>query len=48
MGMPLASIGAADEHDAAYPGHRWHAVMHGIVAAGRAHGLRVMDGPYAD
>ncbi len=48
MRMPLASIGEADEHDAAYPGHRWHAVMHGIVAAARAHGLRAIDGPYAD
>jgi citrate lyase subunit beta/citryl-CoA lyase len=48
MRMPLASIGEADESDAAYPGHRWHAVMHGIVAAARAHGLRAMDGPYAD
>lgn len=46
--MPLASIGAADAHDALYPGHRWHAAMHGIVAAARAHGLRCMDGPYAD
>lgn len=48
MGMPLASIGEADAHDAAYPGHRWHAVMHGIVAAARANGLRVIDGPFAD
>ncbi len=48
MRMPLASIGEADEHDAAYPGHRWHAVMHGIVAAARANGLRAIDGPYAD
>lgn len=48
MRMPLASIGAADEYDAAYPGHRWHAAMHGIVAAARANGLRAMDGPYAD
>ena len=48
MRMPLASIGEADEHDAAYPGHRWHAVMHGIVAAARANGLRALDGPYAD
>ena len=46
--MPLASIGEADESDAAYPGHRWHAVMHGIVAAARANGLRAIDGPYAD
>ena len=48
MRMPLADIGGADEHDAAYPGHRWHAVMHGIVAAARANGLRAIDGPYAD
>ncbi len=48
MRMPLASIGGEDEHDAAYPGHRWHAVMHAIVAAARANGLRALDGPYAD
>jgi citrate lyase beta subunit len=36
-----------DANDADYPGHRWHAVMHGIVAAARAHGLRCMDGPYS-
>jgi citrate lyase subunit beta/citryl-CoA lyase len=45
--MPLASIGEADEHDALYPGHRWHAVMHAIVAAARANGLRCIDGPFA-
>jgi citrate lyase beta subunit len=48
MRMPLANIGEADAHDAAYPGHRWHAVMHAIVAAARANGLRCMDGPYAN
>lgn len=48
MRMPLANIGQDDEHDAAYPGHRWHAVMHAIVAAARAHGLRAIDGPFAD
>ena len=48
MRMPLASIGAEDAHDADYPGHRWHAVMHGIVAAARANGLRCMDGPFAN
>ena len=48
MRMPLASIGETDEHDLAYPGHRWHAAMHGIVAAARANGLRAIDGPYAD
>jgi citrate lyase subunit beta/citryl-CoA lyase len=47
MRMPLASIGESDEHDAAYPGHRWHAVMHSIVAAARANSLRCMDGPFA-
>jgi citrate lyase beta subunit len=47
MRMPSASIGEPDAHDAAYPGHRWHAVMHTIVAAARANGLRAMDGPYA-
>lgn len=45
--MPLANIGEADEHDALYPGHRWHAAMHAIVAAARANGLRCIDGPYA-
>jgi citrate lyase beta subunit len=48
MRMPLANIGESDAHDAAYPGHRWHAVMHAIVAAARANGLRCMDGPSAD
>ena len=47
MHMPLASIGERDEHDAAYPGHRWHAVMHSIVAAARANDLRCLDGPFA-
>ncbi len=44
---PLANIGERDEHDALYPGHRWHAVMHTIVAAARANGLRCLDGPFA-
>lgn len=44
---PLASIGERDEHDELYPGHRWHAVMHTIVAAARANGLRCIDGPFA-
>lgn len=48
MRMPLSNIGVADEFDALYPGHRWHAVMHSIVAAARANGLRCMDGPFAD
>jgi len=45
--MPAASIGEMDEHDALYPGHRWHSVMHAIVANARANGLRCMDGPFA-
>jgi citrate lyase beta subunit len=47
MQMPSASIGELDEYDEIYPGHRWHAVMHTIVAASRANGLRAMDGPFA-
>jgi citrate lyase subunit beta/citryl-CoA lyase len=47
MQMPSAGIGERDEHDAVYPGDRWHAPMHTIVAAARANGLRCMDGPYA-
>jgi citrate lyase beta subunit len=47
MRMPSAAIGERDAYDEAYPGHRWHAVMHTIVAAARANGLRCMDGPYA-
>jgi citrate lyase beta subunit len=47
MQMPASSIGERDEHDEAYPGHRFHAVMHAIVAHARAFGLRCYDGPYA-
>jgi len=47
MQMPSSAIGEFDAHDEAYPGHRWHAVMHSIVAAARANGLRCLDGPYA-
>lgn len=47
MRMPSSSIGEFDESDALYPGHRWHAAMHGIVAHARANGLRAIDGPYA-
>lgn len=45
--MPSTGIGLRDAHDEGYPGHRWHAVMHAIVAAARAHGLRCLDGPHA-
>jgi citrate lyase subunit beta/citryl-CoA lyase len=47
MRMPSTAIGEADEHDEIYPGHRWHAVMHTIVAAARVNDLRCLDGPYA-
>jgi len=47
MQMPVANIGELDEHDHLYPGHRWHAVMHAVVAAARANGLRAIDGPFA-
>lgn len=48
MRMPASGIGTFDESDELYPGHRWHAVMHSIVAAARANGLRCIDGPYSD
>jgi len=48
MQMPLANIGEPDAHDAHYPGHRWHGVMHAIVAHARNAGLRCLDGPYAN
>ncbi len=47
MHMPAAGIGEFDAWDEIYPGHRWHAVMHTVVAAARANGLRCMDGPYS-
>lgn len=47
VGMPVAAIGTDDDWDAAYPGHRFHDVMHGLLVAGRAAGVRVIDGPYA-
>jgi citrate lyase subunit beta/citryl-CoA lyase len=46
--MPQISIGVMDEWDEAYPGHRFHYAMQGIVVAARAAGLRVLDGPVAD
>jgi citrate lyase beta subunit len=45
--MPATGIGEFDSWDDLYPGHRWHAVMHTVVAAARANGLRSMDGPYS-
>ncbi len=46
--MPQTSIGTMDEWDEAYPGHRFHYVMHRIVIAARANDLRAIDGPVAD
>ena len=48
MRMPARGIGTFDENDNLYPGHRWHAPMHAIVATARACGLRCIDGPYSD
>ncbi|MGH9467372.1 MAG: HpcH/HpaI aldolase/citrate lyase family protein [Terriglobales bacterium] len=51
MQMPSAGIGEFDEHDALYPGHRWHAAMQAVVGAARGNArglaLRCLDGPYA-
>jgi citrate lyase beta subunit len=46
--MPSGSIGAMDEWDEVYPGHRYQYVMHRILAAARAAGVRAIDGPYAN
>jgi citrate lyase subunit beta/citryl-CoA lyase len=46
--MPLDAIGTLDRWDAGYPGYRWDYPLHRILAAGRAAGKRVIDGPYAD
>jgi len=48
MRMPATGIGTSDANDDIYPGHRWHAVMHAIVAAARTNGLRCVDGPFSD
>lgn len=45
--MPSSGIGEFDRNDEIYPGHRFHAAMHAVVAAARANGLRCLDGPYA-
>ena len=46
--MPYRSIGAMDEWDEVYPGHRFHYAMQRIVVAARTAGLRAVDGPLAD
>ena len=48
VGMPQTSIGAMDEWDRSYPGHRFHYAMHRIVVAARAAGILAVDGPLAD
>lgn len=48
VAMPQTRIGVPDEWDGLYPGHRWHYAMSRIVVAGRAAGIRVIDGPFAD
>ncbi|GAC1523951.1 MAG: CoA ester lyase [Chloroflexota bacterium] len=48
MHMPARSIGARDEWDEHYPGHRFHHAMSTIVVAARAAGIQVIDGPLAD
>lgn len=48
VGMPQKSIGAMDEWDRSYPGHRFHYAMHRIVVAASAAGILALDGPLAD
>lgn len=47
-GLPQTAIGAPDRWDQSYGGHRFHYPMHRLLVAGRAAGIRVIDGPYAD
>lgn len=47
-GIPSASIGAMDQWDEAYPGHRFHYPMARILVAARAARLQAIDGPLAD
>jgi citrate lyase beta subunit len=48
VGMPSTSIGARDEWDEAYGGDRWHFAMQSVLVAGRAVGVDVVDGPFAN
>jgi citrate lyase subunit beta/citryl-CoA lyase len=47
MRMPHDAIGVRDEWDRDYGSDRWHFAMMAIAVAGRAAGIRVIDGPYA-
>lgn len=46
--MPSTAIGARDEWDDRYPGHRHGYVMQRILVAARAAGIAVYDGPVAN
>ena len=55
MGIPTATIGAPvagyalrDEDGGRHPADAWHYAMARIAVAARAHGLRPIDGPYAN
>jgi citrate lyase subunit beta/citryl-CoA lyase len=48
VGMPSEQIGIPGAWDQIYGSHRWHFAMTAIMLAGRAAGIRVVDGPYAD
>ncbi len=47
VGIPTDGIGAFDDWDDHYPGHRWHYAMSRILVAAKAAGLDAVDGPYA-
>lgn len=48
LGMPMMAIGMTDQWDEVYGGIRLDYPMHQLLVAARAHGLRAIDGPYAD
>jgi citrate lyase subunit beta/citryl-CoA lyase len=48
VGMPSVSIGSEDEWDKAYGGDRWHFALQTVLVAGRAAGVDVIDGPFAN
>jgi malyl-CoA/(S)-citramalyl-CoA lyase len=48
VGMPNVSIGSPDEWDQMYGSDRWHFALQTVLLAGRAAGVSVVDGPFAD
>jgi citrate lyase beta subunit len=48
VGMPNVSIGSRDEWDEMYGADRWHFALQTVLVAGRAAGVSVVDGPFAD